>query len=372
MHSILGSAIVDKQGRAMPPGVLSNKIVGLYFSAHWCPPCRAFTPQLVAAYAKTDRSAFEIVFVSSDRDPRSYMEYYGSMPWLAVPFGAAGTKSALSTTYAVRGIPALLLFDPAGKLMVREGVRLVTSGGLGTMLARAPRRSFADTLAALGVTAPRVLLYFGTGKDGLNVLLQRWVGAHPDTAGVVYVSSGGSGGSGAGSMWPTITGAEAAALEDAHGVSSPRPALILVDASGATLCRNAAMRLETEPDSFPWTPRPCENLATVVDDINEVPTLVLFLDKLTDDVLAAQLERAFREAAATAWGAPGAPRFALTSDADEATERLRLHAGLARDRDGPVSYRLAYFQLSAGKTIVWRRDAHPDAAALLDFIVCGV
>src|SRR6476620_6397892 len=27
-----------------------KQIYGLYFSAHWCPPCRKFTPQLVAYY----------------------------------------------------------------------------------------------------------------------------------------------------------------------------------------------------------------------------------------------------------------------------------------------------------------------------------
>jgi nucleoredoxin len=29
---------------------LNKHVVGLYFSAHWCPPCRGFTPNLVAKY----------------------------------------------------------------------------------------------------------------------------------------------------------------------------------------------------------------------------------------------------------------------------------------------------------------------------------
>ena len=51
------SALADKQ------------VVGLYFSAHWCPPCRGFTPKLTEVYTAikgTDKS-LEIVFVSSFR-----------------------------------------------------------------------------------------------------------------------------------------------------------------------------------------------------------------------------------------------------------------------------------------------------------------
>jgi thiol-disulfide isomerase/thioredoxin len=68
--------------------VLSNKIVGLYFSAHWCGPCRAFTPMLAQTYDIVRQSgrALEIVFVSSDRDLGSFSEYFNQMPWLALPF----------------------------------------------------------------------------------------------------------------------------------------------------------------------------------------------------------------------------------------------------------------------------------------------
>ncbi len=29
---------------------LNNDIIGIYFSAHWCPPCRGFTPILAKFY----------------------------------------------------------------------------------------------------------------------------------------------------------------------------------------------------------------------------------------------------------------------------------------------------------------------------------
>ena len=61
--------------------------VGLYFSAAWCGPCRGFTPQLAKWYSESaGRDLLEIVFVSSDSDEPSFREYYGEMPWLALPF----------------------------------------------------------------------------------------------------------------------------------------------------------------------------------------------------------------------------------------------------------------------------------------------
>lgn len=63
-------------------------IAGVYFSAHWCPPCRAFTPHLAKKYEtwKNAGHPFEIIFVSSDRDQSSFDDYYKEMPWLTVPY----------------------------------------------------------------------------------------------------------------------------------------------------------------------------------------------------------------------------------------------------------------------------------------------
>merc|ERR550537_1817297 len=78
------------------PG-LDGKTVALYFSAHWCPPCRRFTPQLVDVYNKLKAEhaapeSFEFVFVSSDRDASSFAEYFAEMPWKALPFDERKAK----------------------------------------------------------------------------------------------------------------------------------------------------------------------------------------------------------------------------------------------------------------------------------------
>ncbi|MBR2425230.1 MAG: redoxin family protein [Lentisphaeria bacterium] len=99
--------------------VLQGKRVGLYFSALWCGPCRAFTPQLVKFYKRVARkSNLEIVFISSDKSPVKMMEYMktDSMPWLAVPFDSL-TRTKLKKKFRVNGIPRLIILDENGKVI---------------------------------------------------------------------------------------------------------------------------------------------------------------------------------------------------------------------------------------------------------------
>jgi nucleoredoxin len=102
---------------------LFGKIIGLYFSAHWCPPCRGFTPRLSEKYEELIKGGknFEIIFVSSDRDEATAAEYFKEMPWKMLAFSQRDKKKTLSSLYDVSGIPTLILIDSEGGIITSEG-----------------------------------------------------------------------------------------------------------------------------------------------------------------------------------------------------------------------------------------------------------
>ncbi|ESO06420.1 hypothetical protein HELRODRAFT_155703 [Helobdella robusta] len=112
--SLLGKELVDgkKQKISTSSVVESSKVIGLYFSAHWCPPCRMFTPMLKTFYNTYKSSEkLEIIFISSDQDVTQWQEYFSEMPWIALPYEDRAMKEKLSKTFDVRGIPTLIFLD---------------------------------------------------------------------------------------------------------------------------------------------------------------------------------------------------------------------------------------------------------------------
>jgi len=90
---------------------LSEGRVAIYFSAHWCGPCRGFTPRLAEKYKEFSEKGLTIIFMSWDKNLAAFNEYYGEMPWAAFPFE---NQEALRESNAIpspRGIPALHLFN---------------------------------------------------------------------------------------------------------------------------------------------------------------------------------------------------------------------------------------------------------------------
>jgi nucleoredoxin len=155
MEQLLGTELLtprknrsNKNSAQQTADLLRTKeFVLLYFSAHWCPPCQAFTPVLIEFYNKhiknnknsKNKDDFEIVYVSSDRTLQEFESYYygddktnnnnnnnNSMPWLAIPTDAASAamKQTLSTKLGgIRGIPTLIVLHVATGHFVTDDAR---------------------------------------------------------------------------------------------------------------------------------------------------------------------------------------------------------------------------------------------------------
>jgi nucleoredoxin len=118
VSSMVDGKLINHAEEVIPAARLQDvKYTLLYFSAHWCPPCRKFTPELVKFYNKhkTDDN-FEIVFVSADRNEAAMREYFAQMPWLAVRY-ADVRASGLAQRYAGPGIPCLVMVNADGEVV---------------------------------------------------------------------------------------------------------------------------------------------------------------------------------------------------------------------------------------------------------------
>lgn len=127
-NQLVGEQVRTKDGNKPTSEVLAGKkVVGFYFSAHWCPPCRGFTPFLSATYEDMveEHPEFELVFVSADRDTASFDEYFAEMPFTAIPFENRAQQAALSRAFNVTGIPMLIFLNDKGEVISMDGRALV-------------------------------------------------------------------------------------------------------------------------------------------------------------------------------------------------------------------------------------------------------
>merc|ERR1712070_1167815 len=121
---LLGDTLASSSGDVQTSTALADvDAIGIYFSAHWCPPCRGFTPKLAESYQtmKAAGKKFEIIFASSDRDTAAFDDYFKEMPWLAPPYVDRAKKDALSKKFKVQGIPTLVIVDKEGNTITTDG-----------------------------------------------------------------------------------------------------------------------------------------------------------------------------------------------------------------------------------------------------------
>ena len=108
-----GTSKVGGNPTTVGQAIASNtKLLMFYFSMHNCPPCREFTPLLVELYNEHNENGkvIEVVFFSGDQDQSQYNEYFGEMPWLALPYKDPRMKPA-AKHFTVRGLPRLVVLN---------------------------------------------------------------------------------------------------------------------------------------------------------------------------------------------------------------------------------------------------------------------
>jgi thiol-disulfide isomerase/thioredoxin len=79
IENLLGAKLLDNVKTSPKPTkelMKGKELIGLYFSASWCPPCKTFSPILANFYvAAAKANDLEIVYISSDRTVESFVAY---------------------------------------------------------------------------------------------------------------------------------------------------------------------------------------------------------------------------------------------------------------------------------------------------------
>ncbi|XP_015574525.1 probable nucleoredoxin 2 isoform X2 [Ricinus communis] len=127
--------LLSHDGTLVKVSELEGKVIGLYFSANWYPPCRNFNQVLAGVYEqlKENGSNFEVVFVSSDENLDAFNNYRALMPWLSIPFSDLETKKALDRKFNIEGVPCLVILQPKDdkeEATLHDGVDLLYRFGV--------------------------------------------------------------------------------------------------------------------------------------------------------------------------------------------------------------------------------------------------
>lgn len=318
LTELFGDTLAKPDGSTLSTSdaLSGKKAVGIYFSAHWCPPCRGFTPKLAEWYQKDLKAlGFEIIFVSSDRDEESFKSYHGEQPWLAVPYARRDLKDSLSKKYKVSGIPTFVILDGAtGEVITKDGRAAVSEDPTGKEFPWKPPTFFeaigaefltgteGDTVSIEEIQAESkyIGLYFSAHWcppcKGFTPQLVKAYKEHLKAKGleIIFVSSDRDMGAFQGYFgempWLAIPQGDKRKgkldkMYDVEGI----PTFVIVDAkSGKTITTEGRGSVGSDPEGaeFPWFPKALNNMSAGqgIGSINEETALCVLLDGCSEDV----------------------------------------------------------------------------------------
>jgi len=297
---LFGEQLLTKDGLKSTENLLSGKsAVAIYFSAHWCPPCRGFTPELAKMYSETFSGlGMEIVFVSSDRDEPAFNDYFGEMPWVALPFEKRDVKETLSKKYKVNGIPSFVVLGPDGKTITTEGRKAVTNDPKGEKYPWIPptaaekAKMVLDTLGSAAITkvgSKAIGIYFSAHwcppcRGFTPKLAEFYKDGLKDKMEIFFVSSDRDQASFdeyfAEMPWqalPYEKRAEKTSLSDAFGVRGI-PAFVVLNNDGTLITTDGRSKVAQDPkgENLPlgWLPQPFNDVNDDPSDLNGETCLI--------------------------------------------------------------------------------------------------
>jgi len=310
MEELLGPVLIQGDQELSTKDALRGKVVCFYFSAHWCPPCRSFTPDLAKFYTsmKAQDKNIEIVFVSSDNDEAGFKEYFKEMPWLALPYSERDKKGSLSSKYKVGGIPTLVVIAEDGKVITKNGRTEVDNDPEGAKFPWIPPpinevlgtefvNTSGDTVLIDTLAGKHLAIYFSAHwcppckafTPVLNTLYNKI--KESKNWEIIFASSDKDQSSFdeyfKGSMsWLAIPFADRErknALSQMFGVTGI-PCLVMLSPDLTIINSNARLRVpgDIEGEEFPWGPKPLVTLDDDPSDINDFVSILFIKGDLSE------------------------------------------------------------------------------------------
>lgn len=305
---LFGEKLLSGSGEVATKDALAGKgAIAIYFSAHWCPPCKGFTPQLAGWYKDNlQAKGLEVVFVSSDRDDASFTEYFGEMPWLALPYSEREKKEALSKKFKVQGIPSVVILDGEGKTITKDGRSALSSDPTGEDFPWKPK-SLQEILAGaklIGkdgpVSADKLMekpfaLYFSAHWcppcRGFTPRLAQWYNEGlKEKIEIVFVSSDRDEGAFKAyydeQPWLALDyecRKEKELLSNKYGVQGI-PSFVVLDKDGSVINTEGRSCVTKDPKGaeFPWYPKPVDDMADGPGSLNEAPVVLAFCETASE------------------------------------------------------------------------------------------